>query len=101
MSDIDRVWRGERPEDRIVALQPMPDGPGAVYARLAQALTAAIDAGAFGQGDQFPSAVMLGHWYQVSRATARTALSRLETAGLVRRVHGGHVYVTGQRSGSS
>ncbi len=68
-----------------------PDGPPAVlpaYRRIAADLQRAIAAGELAPGDLVPSEAMLTHEYEVSRGTARQALSLLASLGLVRTVHG-------------
>jgi GntR family transcriptional regulator len=58
----------------------------ALWAQVLTDLRRRVSAGEFSNG--FPSDEELGHQYQVSRATVRTAVGELESAGIVQRHQG-------------
>jgi DNA-binding GntR family transcriptional regulator len=70
------------------------------YRRIAEDLRQQITSGALATGQRVPSEAELMRRYGVSRGTARQGLAVLETAGLVRAVHGKgrFVDVEGRRS---
>ncbi|SIO87036.1 Transcriptional regulator of succinyl CoA synthetase operon [Nocardiopsis sp. JB363] len=62
--------------------------PPSQYRRIAAELRERIASGDLAPGDALPSEAALVHQYDVSRGTARQALSELEGIGLVIAVHG-------------
>ena len=96
--DLHRLSRAQLADEGLVGTVPgrgrvvlAPDGPPAVlpaYRRIAADLQRAITAGELAPGDLVPSEAMLTREYEVSRSTARQALSLLASLGLVRTVHG-------------
>jgi DNA-binding GntR family transcriptional regulator len=69
--------------------------PPAQYRRIAAELKARITSGELAPGDALPSEAALVREYEVSRGTARQALSELEGTGLVVAVHGKGRFVIG------
>ena len=63
-------------------------GPIPLWAQIAEHLRAAVTRGEFVVGSRLPSEAELNKRFGVSRATARTALDRLETEGLITRRSG-------------
>jgi DNA-binding transcriptional MocR family regulator len=68
-------------------------GAGPAYDRLAAALRALVLDGRLALGARLPSERGLAEALGVSRTTVTAAYSRLETAGLARRVHGAGTFV--------
>ncbi|GLU47114.1 GntR family transcriptional regulator [Nocardiopsis ansamitocini] len=70
------------------------------YRRIATDLRAQITDGVLAPGAALPSEAAIVQTYQVSRGTARQALSDLEGAGLIRSVHGKGRFVRGPENPS-
>lgn len=77
-----------RDYEQLDRRSPMP-----LYFQLARVLTTAIDAGRWRPGDRLPSEGEICTAYEVSRATVRQALLRLENEGLIQRVKGRGTFV--------
>jgi GntR family transcriptional regulator len=77
---------------RIDRRSPMP-----LYFQLARLLTAEIKAGRWGVGDRLPSESAICDSYDVSRATVRQALVRLEHEGLIHRLKGRGTFIAEPR----
>lgn len=92
-------WAGafDQSRTRLVDLPQVADDDRPLYARIAGALTEAIDARVFGQGMRLPPAASIAHHYATSVNTARAAVRLLIDAGVVTRKPGAGVYVTGRR----
>ncbi|MGH3965772.1 MAG: GntR family transcriptional regulator [Pseudonocardiaceae bacterium] len=73
---------------RVVLAPALPAATLPAYRRIAADLQRAIAAGELAPGDPLPSEATLTREYEVSRGTARQALSFLASLGLVRAVPG-------------
>jgi GntR family transcriptional regulator len=71
-----------------------------LYFQLARLLTEEISTGGRKPGDRLPSEPELGERFNVSRATVRLAIQRLESEGLLRRVRGRGTFVSDSRERS-
>lgn len=79
---------------------PGNEAPQAQYRRIAAELRERITTGALSPGDALPSEAALVREYDVSRGTARQALSELEGMGLVVAVHGKGRFVKDAETGT-
>ncbi|MFD6095729.1 GntR family transcriptional regulator [Nocardiopsis flavescens] len=74
---------------------PGDEAPQAQYRRIASDLRERITTGELSPGDALPSEAAVVREYDVSRGTARQALSELEGTGLVVAIHGKGRFVKG------
>lgn len=70
--------------------------PAAAYQRIEADLRRRIAAGEWKPGERLPTQEQLGEEYRVSSQPVKTALMRLEFAGLIQRRQGGAAIVAGE-----
>lgn len=73
------------------------NGAPTKLSRISDAITRAIETGEWREGDRLPSEEELAALHEVSVGTVQKALSRLSSAGLIRREHGRGTFVSGHQ----
>lgn len=83
----------------LTALGRWPDRPGAMYERLADAASAAIERGDIPRGVRLPAERTIARELRVSRGTVVAAYRLLDERGLVERRHGSGTWVVDPEAG--
>lgn len=90
------TWR-EQVDDRYHRMPAVAEGPPRTLTRrIADALCAGIQDGAYRQGERLPEIRVLANRYRCTTDTARNALAQVCERGLARQVRGVGTFVTGR-----